>query len=68
MCGEKMEEVQDILAVGAGTVSKRVYPEGTGDGNDRLITRCDTVKDLDLYIQRIDEMVERKRKLFGTEG
>lgn len=66
MCGEKMEEVQDILALGAGTVSKHVHPEGTGDGNDRLITRCDTVKDLDQYIARIDEMVERKRRLFGS--
>ena len=28
------------------------------------IERCDTVKDLDQYIARIDEMVERKRKLF----
>ena len=59
-----MSEVQDIVACGAGTVSKRVYPEGSGDGNDRLITRCDTVKDLDQYINRIDEMVERKRKLY----
>ncbi len=52
-----MEEVGDIAACGAGTVSKRVFPDGR-------IERCDTVKDLDLYIQRIDEMVERKRKLF----
>lgn len=56
-----MEEVQDIVACGAGTVSKRVFP-------DDRIERCDTVKDLDQYIARIDEMVERKRKLFGTEG
>ena len=56
-----MEEVQDIVACGAGTVSKRVFPDGR-------IERCDTVKDLDQYIERIDEMVERKRKLFGTEG
>ncbi len=56
-----MEEVGDIVACGAGTVSKRVFADGR-------IERCDTVKDLDLYISRIDEMVERKRKLFGTEG
>ena len=52
-----MEEVQSILAVGAGTVSKRVYKDG-------LITRCDNVKDVDLYMGRIDEMLDRKRKLF----
>ena len=52
-----MEEVGDIAACGAGTVSKRVFADGR-------IERCDTVKDLDLYISRIDEMVERKRKLF----
>lgn len=56
-----MEEVGSVAACGAGTVSKRVFADGR-------IERCDTVKDLDLYISRIDEMVERKRKLFGTEG
>lgn len=55
-----MEEVQDIVACGAGTVSKRVFPDGR-------IERCDTVKDLNQYIGRIDEMVERKRRLFEGE-
>lgn len=54
-----MEEVQSILAVGAGTVSKVVYSENQ-------IKRCDCVKDVDLYIERIDEMIERKRKLFSN--
>ncbi|MBR6485730.1 MAG: coproporphyrinogen dehydrogenase HemZ [Lachnospiraceae bacterium] len=52
-----MEELQSIAACGAGTVSKRVYPDG-------LITRCDNVKDVELYLSRLDEMLERKRKLF----
>ncbi len=56
-----MEEVGDIAACGAGTVSKRVFPDGR-------IERCDTVKDLDQYISRIGEMIERKRKLFGQEN
>ena len=60
MCGEKMEEVGDIAACGAGTVSKRVFPDGR-------IERCDTVKDLPQYISRIGEMIERKRELFGDE-
>lgn len=53
-----MEEVQTIVACGAGTVTKRVY----GDGR---IERCDTVKDVDLYISKIDEMIDRKRQLFN---
>lgn len=53
-----MEEVQSIIACGAGTVSKRVYPDG------KRIERCDTVKDVGLYIDRIDEMIDRKRQLF----
>lgn len=52
-----MEEVTDIAAVGAGTISKRVF----GDGR---IERCDNVKDVSLYIDKIDEMIDRKRKLF----
>ena len=52
-----LEEIQSIVAIGAGTVSKNVY----GDGR---IERCDTVKDVDLYIEKIDEMIDRKRKLY----
>ncbi len=53
------EEVQSIVALGAGSVSKRVYHEGG------RIERCDNVKDIRLYMDNIDEMIERKRKLFG---
>lgn len=52
-----MEEVQTILALGAGTVSKRVY----GDGR---IERCDNVKEVPLYIERIHEMIQRKKERF----
>ena len=52
-----MEEVQTIVACGAGTVTKRVYPNGR-------IERCDNVKDVGLYIEKIAEMIERKRRLF----
>ncbi|MGN0306673.1 MAG: coproporphyrinogen dehydrogenase HemZ, partial [Lachnospiraceae bacterium] len=52
-----MEEKQTIAALGAGTISKRVYPDGR-------IERCDAVKDVELYMQRIDEMIERKKQLF----
>ena len=55
-----LEEVQSIVALGAGTVTKNVMGEGR-------IERCDTVKDVDLYIEKIDEMIERKRKLFSLK-
>ncbi len=51
-----MEEKQSIVACGAGSVSKRVYPDGR-------IERCENVKDVASFIERIDEMIERKRKL-----
>ena len=53
-----MEEKQTIVALGAGSTSKRVYPDGR-------IERCDNVKDIDLYLARIGEMIERKRRLFA---
>lgn len=52
-----MEEKQTIVACGAGTITKRVYPGGR-------IERCDNVKDVALYIEKIEEMIERKRTLF----
>lgn len=53
-----MEEKQTIVALGAGTITKRVYPDGR-------IERCDNVKDVALYIEKIDEMIERKRRLLS---
>ncbi len=52
-----MEEVTDIAAAGAGTISKRVFADGR-------IERCDNVKDVAMYIDSIEEMIDRKRKLF----
>ncbi|GKX29388.1 coproporphyrinogen III oxidase [Vallitalea longa] len=51
---EIMEEAQSIIALGAGSVSKIVYKE-----NNR-IERIENVKDVGLYIDRIDEMIDRK--------
>lgn len=53
-----MEEKQTIVACGAGSISKRVYPDGR-------IERSENVKDVALYIQKVDEMIERKRKLLA---
>lgn len=51
-----MEEKQTIIACGAGSITKAVYPDGR-------IERMDNIKDVTLYIEKIDEMIERKRKL-----
>ncbi|MDD3367262.1 MAG: coproporphyrinogen dehydrogenase HemZ [Lachnospiraceae bacterium] len=59
-----MEEKQSIVALGAGTVSKAVFPGDKSRGGQSRIERCDTVKDVGLYIEKIDEMIERKRKLY----
>lgn len=53
-----MEEKQTIVALGAGSISKRVYTDGR-------IERCDNVKDVPLYIEKIDEMIERKKRLLA---
>ena len=56
-----MEEKQSIMAIGAGTISKVVHPDGR-------IERCENVKELPLYLEKIDEMIERKRRLLAYEG
>lgn len=53
-----MEELQTIAALGAGSISKAVLPDGR-------IERCENVKDVGLYIEKTGEMIERKKKLFG---
>ncbi|MCR4868962.1 MAG: coproporphyrinogen dehydrogenase HemZ [Lachnospiraceae bacterium] len=58
-----MEEREDILAIGAGAACKKVRIDPvTGDTQ---ITRCENVKDIKTYIERIDDMIERKRQLFS---
>ncbi|MBS6396911.1 MAG: coproporphyrinogen dehydrogenase HemZ [Clostridiales bacterium] len=53
-----MEEKQTILAAGAGATTKYVYPDGV------RIERVENVKDVSQYIERIDEMIERKETFF----
>ncbi len=53
-----MEEKQTIVACGAGSISKRIYPDGR-------IERCENVKEVAQYIERIGEMIERKRVLLS---
>ncbi len=63
-----MEEVQSIVALGAGSISKRVSRSAAEDGSEStLIERSENIKDVTLYVQNIDEMTERKRALFGIK-
>ncbi len=52
-----MEEKQTILALGAGAVTKVVYPA------ENRLERAFNVKSVEEYIGRVDEMVERKKAL-----
>ncbi|WMJ89596.1 coproporphyrinogen dehydrogenase HemZ [Anaerocolumna sp. MB42-C2] len=50
-----MEEKQTILALGAGALSKFVFHK------ENRLERVENVKSLKDYVERIDEMIERKR-------
>lgn len=54
-----MEEKQTIIACGAGTTTKRLFPE------ENRIERAENVKNVEQYIERIDEMIARKEKLLS---
>ncbi len=60
-----MEEKQSIIGAGAGAATKMVFPEQT-DG--MRIQRIENVKDVDCYIDRIDEMIGRKQKFIDEYG
>ncbi len=57
-----MEETSHILALGAGGISKRIYPE---EGH---IGRAPNVSHIETYLARTDEMIQRKRELFLGEA
>ena len=56
-----MEEKQTILALGAGASSKFLLPKAK-----KKIERVENVKSVTDYIERIDEMIERKQKFLGN--
>lgn len=55
-----MEEITDIIATGAGASTKLTY-----HGENR-VERVENCKSVDDYINRFDEMLDRKRKAFMT--
>lgn len=56
-----MDESQSILALGAGGISKKYYPE------ENRLERVPNVSNYQIYIERINDMIERKRINFFEE-
>lgn len=50
-----MEEMQTIVAVGAGASTKIYHPD------KKIVSRVENVKSITDYISRIDEMIDRKK-------
>ncbi len=53
-----MEEVTDILAFGAGAISKKIYPD---EGRHE---RLANPKDLETYLSHIETLIQKKKALF----
>ncbi|MEF9896320.1 MAG: coproporphyrinogen dehydrogenase HemZ, partial [Clostridia bacterium] len=56
-----MEETAKVLALGAGAITKWLFPA------ERRIERAANVKNIEAYIERVDEMLARKRALLIRE-
>lgn len=56
-----MEEKQSILALGAGGISKFLFPKG-----EKLV-RIENVKNVKDYIERIQDMIMRKEKFLNEQ-
>jgi oxygen-independent coproporphyrinogen-3 oxidase len=50
-----MEEKQTIVALGAGSITKLVLPGGR-------VERCENIKDVDLYMEKTQEMIGRRKR------
>ena len=59
-----MEEKQTIIACGAGASSKIVFHNESDNEHSVRIERVENVKDVTNYIERIDEMIDRKKRFF----
>lgn len=60
-----MEEQEDIVALGAGSACKMIRRNPDGSiATEQKVERCENVKDVEQYIARVDEMIERKRELY----
>ena len=59
-----MEEITDIVGIGAGSSCKLIKKNPEGSEKPFRIERTENVKNVDEYISRIDEMIDRKRRFF----
>lgn len=55
---DNMEEIVSIAAFGSGSISKRIFNE------KKRIERQANIKDIELYINNLDNMIHRKQMLF----
>ena len=55
---DSMEETNTIIGVGANAISKRVY------NIEHTIKRQPNVKFIEDYVDRIDEIIEKKEEFF----
>ncbi len=64
-----MEEKQTIMALGAGATTKFVFRPGEDNPDlDMRMERVENVKDVQNYLERVDEMIERKIKKMNEIG
>ena len=59
---DNMEETTSVLALGAGGISKCVMRQ------EEKILRAPNIANIEQYIRRVDEMVERKREAFAVKA
>ncbi len=59
-----MEETASVLALGAGAITKWLFDPKC---RDLRIERAPNVRNIEAYIQRVDEMVQRKRDVILRE-
>lgn len=59
---DNMEETTSVLALGAGGISKCVMRQ------EEKILRAPNIANIEQYIVRVDEMVERKREAFAEKA
>lgn len=59
---DMMEDKATVMAMGAGAISKYIHSGG------KHILRAPNVKDAAHYMERVDEMLDRKKALFEGKG
>lgn len=59
---DNMEETTSVMALGAGGISKCVMRQ------EEKILRAPNIANIEQYIERVDEMIERKRAVFEEKA